>query len=94
MDFMARLAGLGLIHCDFNEFNVMVRPDVTASWFLSPKCLRKKDNDAKTAPALTSDGRLCDCQPAAESKWLADLGGISRTDQIELPYLMMSARQI
>ncbi len=25
MDFMERLAGLGLIHCDFNEFNVMVR---------------------------------------------------------------------
>lgn len=25
MDFMERLARLGLIHCDFNEFNVMVR---------------------------------------------------------------------
>jgi RIO1 family len=24
MDFMERLARLGLIHCDFNEFNVMV----------------------------------------------------------------------
>lgn len=25
MDFMAHLARLGLIHCDFNEFNVLVR---------------------------------------------------------------------
>ena len=24
MDFVAQLAALGLIHCDFNEFNVMV----------------------------------------------------------------------
>lgn len=30
MDFMSRLARFGLIHCDFNEFNVLVRMPTSA----------------------------------------------------------------
>ena len=28
MDLLAQLAGLGLIHCDYNEFNLLVRGSV------------------------------------------------------------------
>ena len=35
MDLIARLAELGLVHCDFNEFNVLVRAaDAPAGSFL------------------------------------------------------------
>lgn len=42
MDFMERLARLGLIHCDFNEFNVMVGawkgPECPKGWPLHSYC--------------------------------------------------------
>ena len=31
MEMLARLAGLGLVHCDYNEFNLLVRHSVLCS---------------------------------------------------------------
>ena len=33
MDLMTRLAAQGLVHCDFNEFNLLVGGLSTAAWF-------------------------------------------------------------
>ena len=77
MDFMERLARLGLIHCDFNEFNVMVGglgrkcPQAEMSIIL---CWPRVSASPRDLTASAPQAHLMLCPPAPGTACVMHLG--------------------
>ena len=74
MDFLFRLSSTGLIHCDFNEFNIMVRAPVCAAALPDPR--PQIDHDGQGVTVIDFPQMVSTSHENAAELFMRDVKGL------------------